>query len=380
MMIMKKNTLFVLTLLPFSTTIVHAETTALNDVALSCAFIKDNAKRLACFDSAYAQQLPPKQAIQTIQPASKTIDLEETFEASKEKQAPKIVFANTPQPENLADAADAYTPLSQLYDLDKNNESGIFSLREHEPTYILPVWYRTSPNYYPHTPSRGTAINDVQTEQKRLEAKLQISVKTKVMEDLFKTRSDLWVAYTQQSNWQVYNQGEKSAPFRNNDYAPEIFLTQPVKANLPFGGKLRMLGAGYVHQSNGQSRPLSRSWNRVYAMAGMEWGKLTVMPRLWARIDPNGDDDDNPDIMDYMGYGDIRLAYQLDKQHTISSTLRYNPAKNKGAVQLNYTFPIQGKLKGYIQGFHGYGESLLDYNHKQTGIGVGIMFNGWDAF
>ena len=357
---------------------VQAETT--NDVALSCALIQDNAQRLACFDAAYANHFPPKQAISVSQSAPKSVDLEATIEASKEKQAPKIVFAQMPQPETLVDATDAYTPLSQLYDLDKNHESGTFSIREHEETYFLPAWYRTSPNYYPYTPTRGTTVNDVQTEQKRLEAKLQISVKTKLMEDLFKTRADLWVAYTQQSNWQVYNQGEKSAPFRNTDYKPEIFITQPVKANLPFGGKLRMLGAGYVHQSNGQARPSSRSWNRVYAMAGMEWGKLTVVPRLWARIDPSGDKDDNPDIMHYMGYGDVRLAYQLGNQRTISSTLRYNPLHNRGAIQVGYTFPIKGKLKGYIQGFHGYGESLLDYNHKQTGIGAGVLFNGWDAF
>jgi len=72
--------------------------------------------------------------------------------------------------------------------------------------------------------------------------------------------------------------------------------------------------------------------------------------------------DDNPDIMRYMGYGDLRLAYQFDNKHALSGTLRYNPKHNKGAVQLNYTFPLKGNLKGYVQGFYGYGESLIDYN------------------
>jgi hypothetical protein len=331
--------------------------------AQSCVAISDPATRLACYDRAYTA---PNQA------EPKSIDIAQSHAASKAAQSPQIVFAEP-------SAGEIYSPLSQQYDLDKNNENGIFSIREHEPMYILPAWYRSSPNYTPSTPTRGVAIDAVHTQQKRIETKMQISLKTKIAEDLFGTHADLWAGYTQQSNWQVYNRGKKSAPFRNSDYAPELFITQPVKANLPFGGKLRMLGVGYIHQSNGQSRPLSRSWNRIYAMAGMEWGKLSVIPRIWARLDPGADKDDNPDIMRYMGYGDLRLAYQFDNKHALSGTLRYNPKHNKGAVQLNYTFPLKGNLKGYVQGFYGYGESLIDYNHKQKGIGVGLMFNGWDA-
>ena len=331
--------------------------------AQSCVAISDPATRLACYDRAYTA---PNQA------EPKSIDIAQSYAASKAAQSPQIVFAEP-------SAGEIYSPLSQQYDLDKNNENGIFSIREHEPMYLLPAWYRSSPNYTPSTPTRGVAIDAVHTQQKRIETKMQISLKTKIAEDLFGTHADLWAGYTQQSNWQVYNRGKKSAPFRNSDYAPELFITQPVKANLPFGGKLRMLGVGYIHQSNGQSQPLSRSWNRIYAMAGMEWGKLSVIPRIWARLDPGADKDDNPDIMRYMGYGDLRLAYQFDNKHALSGTLRYNPKHNKGAVQLNYTFPIKGNLKGYVQGFYGYGESLIDYNHKQKGIGLGVMFNGWDA-
>lgn len=346
---------------------VHGE-----NPAMQCVGLQDNAARLACFDRIYAVKTTAVAAQDVAE--SKVLDLDKTYEASVAAETPQLVFVKEPENET-----DRYSTLSTLFDLDSNREGGILTVREHEPMYMLPAWYRSSPNYNPSSPTRGIANNDVQNQQKRVEAKMQVSFKTKLMEDLFKTRADLWFGYTQQSNWQVYNQGKKSAPFRNNDYAPEFFLTQPVKAALPFGGQLRMLGVGYVHQSNGQSRPLSRSWNRIYAMAGMEWDKLTVVPRLWARIDPNGDDDDNPDISDYMGYGDVRLAYKIDDKHTITSTLRYNPFKNKGAMQVGYTFPIKGKLKAYVQGFYGYGESLLDYNHKQKAIGVGVMLNDWNG-
>ena len=141
-----------------------------------------------------------------------------------------------------------------------------------------------------------------------------------------------------------------------------------------------MVGAGFVHQSNGQSRPESRSWNRVYAMAGMEWGKLTVIPRVWVRaFDQKGDDDDNPDINKYMGYGDLKVQYRFNDKQNVYSVLRYNPKSGRGAVEAAYTFPIKGKLKGVVRGFHGYGESLIDYNHKQNGIGFGLMFNDWDG-
>ena len=357
-----------------------------NDAALQCTLLQDNALRLACYDKVFAAQLPPEQPLSEHEADGKPqLDVVQSVRQSIGNKEATLVF-DTPEgqaepSQELADAAAAYTPLSQMYDLDANDPHGILTVREHNPMYLMPVWYNSSPNYAPSSPTRGAASQERFSDQKRIETKMQVSFKSKIAEDLFKSRADLWFGYTQKSDWQIYNQGRRSAPFRNTDYEPEIFITQPVKAQLPWGGRLRMLGVGFAHQSNGQSRPESRSWNKVYAMAGMEWGKLTVIPRVWMRLfDSSGEDNDNPDLTKYLGYGDVKLQYRLNDKHNFSTTLRYNPKSGYGAAEVAYTFPIKGKLQGVVRGFHGYGESLIDYNHKQSGIGFGLMFNGWDGF
>ena len=357
-----------------------------SDAALQCTLLQDNALRLACYDKVFAAQLPPEQPLSEHEADGKPqLDVVQSVRQSIGNKETTLVF-DTPEgqaepSQELADAAAAYTPLSQMYDLDANDPHGILTVREHNPMYLMPVWYNSSPNYAPSSPTRGAASQERFSDQKRIETKMQVSFKSKIAEDLFKSRADLWFGYTQKSDWQIYNQGRRSAPFRNTDYEPEIFITQPVKSRLPWGGRLRMLGVGFAHQSNGQSRPESRSWNKVYAMAGMEWGKLTVIPRVWMRLfDSSGEDNDNPDLTKYLGYGDVKLQYRLNDKHNFSTTLRYNPKSGYGAAEAAYTFPIKGKLQGVVRGFHGYGESLIDYNHKQSGIGFGLMFNGWDGF
>ena len=63
--------------------------------------------------------------------------------------------------------------------------------------------------------------------------------------------------------------------------------------------------------------------------------------------------------------------------------LRHNAAQqpadgeNKGAVELNWSFPLAGQIKGVIQCFYGYGETLLDYNEIDQRIGFGFLLADW---
>lgn len=361
---------------------------------LTCSKITDNVARLACFDKISVGKIEPE--------AKAPLDIAKTLEVIiKEGKAVPVLAVNqtttvTNPTKNeqkklddlvpnasdkeilkqvgvTATDVEKYTPLSVLYDLDKNDPKGILTIRPHLPMYVMPLWYNATPNYDIHSPTQDH-VRASKDYLQHLDSKLQISMKTKLAQDVFDTNADVWLGYTQQSYWQVYN-GKYSRPFRSSDYQPEIFLTQPIKGNLPGNGSLRLLGAGLVHESNGQSDPLSRSWNRIYAMAGTEWGKLTVIPRLWLIANENSKDSDNPDIGDYMGYGDVRWLYPLNDQSTVGGVMRYNPSSNKGAIQLDYAYPLTGGMKAILQLFHGYGENIQDYNHKSTNIGIGIMFN-----
>src|SRR5437763_13415608 len=103
--------------------------------------------------------------------------------------------------------------------------------------------------------------------------RLSVSLRTKVAQGLLAYRGDgmdsLWFAYSQLSYWQLFTP-ELSRPFRNTDHEPEVLYVAPIQSALPGEWRLRMGGLGIVHQSNGQSLPLSRSWNRVYLLAGAE--------------------------------------------------------------------------------------------------------------
>ncbi len=352
-----------------------------NDALFNCSQIQDNISRLACFDKLTAQEFNDADSSIEVNVAGDkpAIDLGKTWDNWQVNKEPLTLELTEKHTENIdiADLRSTYTPLSQSFDLDANHESGTFTIRSHKRVYLLPAWYNSKPNYRPETPNQPGTLQ-YSDRNKSLEAKMQLSFKTKLAEDLFKTRADLWFGYTQVSQWQVYN-NQMSAPFRNTDYEPELFITQPVKANLPFGGQLRMLGLGINHQSNGQSDPLSRSWNRVIATAGMQWNDLSVMSKIWYRIPESDHKDDNPDLTDYMGHGEVQWNYRLSNRQSLGGTVRFNPKSGKGGMQFEYAFPINKRLRAYAQMYYGYGMNLLDYNHLHRSIGVGIMLNDWNG-
>lgn len=371
---------------------------------VECTQVKSSNARLACFDKVSEQGVTPSYTM-TKQPldiartlkttiagkpqvvlaedtVTESVDTPEVADNGESSDELSTVGLTEREAQVLKDAGvtqsdiEKYTPLSLAYDLDQNSERGTWTIRPHRQNYVLPLYYTFDPNLSPSSPSQEALELD-SNAVRNTDLKFQLSLKTKVAEDLFNTSADLWFGYTQQAHWQVYNE-DNSRPFRATDYQPEIFLTQPVTANLPFGGRLRMLGAGAMHHSNGRADPISRSWNRAYLMAGAEWGKLSIVPRIWARVkNEDKSSEDNEDIEDFMGHGDVKFLYDLPNQQSVSGTLRYNPKTNKGAAQIDYSYPLSKNVNGYVQLFQGYGESIIDYNYENTAIGVGIVLTDW---
>lgn len=273
--------------------------------------------------------------------------------------------------------------LTRSWDLDHRDDELLDSqqspLRPHRVSYLI-ARHSSSPNAMPQSPTHGVPV--VPPDTVLNEIKFQISQKGKMlnpvqMDFLGFTGFRLWGAYTQQSNWQAFNTGN-SAPFRETNYEPELILTF-------YTGNtkgLRLINLGYAHQSNGRSLESSRSWNRMYAQGGWERGALSVLARVWWRVPEEYTSDDNPDIEEYVGRGEIAMRWEgAEGNQVVDLSIRNNfrLGENRGLLQLDWATPltVSKSTQLHVQMTTGYGESLIDYNHYQTTFGLGVSFRDW---
>ena len=331
-----------------------------------CAAIGPPADRLACYDK-LAGRAPsaPVPVSQATEPAPSTSLL-----APKDEPATPATAAAEPR-------AGSSSLLSKFWELDPEDKRGTFNFTGYHANYVLPVHYTSSINRSPQSPTQAAvALPDY----RRIEAKFQLSLRTKIAQDLLIDNADVWLAFTQQAMWQIWN-GVDSKPFRNTDYEPEAIYIVPVPKNirgLPGGAQWRYLQFGLAHQSNGQSDPLSRSWNRVYAGTGFELGNWGLTAKYNHRLDEDDATDNNPDLLHYRGRGEVNLLWS-GGAHTASLLWRSSFSNTqRGALQFEWTYPVfrdqPNGLRWFVQGFSGYGETLTDYNFKQTSFGAGVSF------
>lgn len=321
--------------------------------AADCRGIAASMERLACYDAAMARSDAASKDPAAPLPASKP-------SPSGAAAQPETVAASTKTP-SIIDSTWAFDPDSPRYDISFHNSN-----------YLLFARYTDHVNNAPFSPL-WQAAGQPQQDLNDIEAKFQISFKTRLW-TTDDRRWGLWAAYTQQSQWQVYN-GNVSRPFRENNYMPELFVSYRPDVDLGGGFNWKLLNFGYNHQSNGRTDVLSRSWDRLFATVGVERDNLALYGTVWYRLPESSSQDDNPNITDYYGYGELTGLYRW-RGNSFKLSARGNVSTGKGAVQAGwFTPPLLGPLRGYVQVFSGYGESLIDYNWNQTTVGVGVALN-----
>ncbi|WP_096084824.1 phospholipase A [Agaribacterium haliotis] len=244
-----------------------------------------------------------------------------------------------------------------------------FSLTAHKPNYVLPLSYNANHNSEHYDSFEEFPIQDV-------EMQFQVSVKFPLWSNIYGKDFSFLAAYSARSFWQAYN-SDFSRLFRDTNYEPEAWLEWHPNDYALGSAKLRWLRGGFVHQSNGQAGGISRSWNRIFAEAAVDWRNYMFSLKPWYRLPEPEDEDDNPDIEQYLGNFEFLTARRFG-EHTVSMMLRNNLRReNKGAVELSWSIPMGEKVKAYVKYFNGYGETMLNYDHRSERYSLGFVVADW---
>jgi phospholipase A1 len=283
-------------------------------------------------------------------------------------------------------ASNRYSELSRFWELEAGTDCGTFNMRGYQPISLS--WITSNGANGANTATTTGTATEVYGDN---EARIQLSVRTKMAQGILTSgreqlRDSLWFGYSQQSYWQLFN-GGLSRPFRSTDHEPEVTYIYPSRAQLPLGWQLRYTGISAVHQSNGQSQPLSRSWNRTVLMAGFEKGTdYTLQAKFWKRMKEDPANDDNPDIVDLIGRAELAGSWNVDKNNTLGLTLRHAlRADANGSLRFDWYRTLgnggqpggKSGLRFHTRLFTGYGDSLIDYNRRRTVLSLGLSLVEW---
>jgi len=338
-----------------------------------CQRLTGGEARLACYDRWAQQQTLPAAAVPAAPPVLAATQPDNKPAAPVDASLPATRVVEVATVDGCRDRQ--YSTLSRFWELEDGSDCGVFGFRGYRPLNVS----FSGATHAPDTPTSPAPGHDgTPTDYQAYEMRIALSVRTKLAQGMLTgddpfRKDSLWFGYTQKSTWQIFN-SDLSRPFRTTDHEPEIMYVYPTDVKLPGGWRWRYAGAGLVHQSNGQSLPLSRSWNRFYVMGGVELDdRFQITARAWDRLNEDPENDDNPDIVKYLGHGDLRAAWNYDARNTFALNTALG---GKGSVRLEWLRaigdPDKSNLRFHVQLFNGYGDTLVDYNRSRTVLSVGL--------
>ena len=239
-----------------------------------------------------------------------------------------------------------------------------FNLRSYKENYFLPFSQRYKSDFVDDKAHGHTS--------KSTETEFQISIRYDFSTDLLGFDEIYSFGYTQRSWWQIY---VPSAFFRETNYQPEFFMLLPTYKFLK-DSPIKMFKFSLVHQSNGRGGEWERSWNRFIFSTIFLYNDLITEVDLWYRF--HDKEDYNPDITDYLGYAKLKFIYPY-KKHLFKLNLGGNIFDKKYMAEFKYSYPLpvrdENDLFLFVKTFNGYGESLVDYNHKVNKISIGLSIS-----
>ncbi len=154
----------------------------------------------------------------------------------------KYILENIPMPK---DVDERETILTKIF--------GNFGMLPYDKTFLIPLAYTTE-NYEQRDPISYPGYNEFNNN---IETEFQISLKKKLTYNLLGLNEEFGFGYTQEVWWQFYSD---SAPFRETNYRPEIWVLWPVQDKKYADTGLKAFKIAFWHESNGLGKPLSREY------------------------------------------------------------------------------------------------------------------------
>lgn len=210
--------------------------------------------------------------------------------------------------------------------------------------------------------------------------KIQVSLKYKIT-----SYFNLYLGYTQTMFWDI---GKESSPFKDISFNPDLFYS----IDFPKDTFVKAIDIGiYEHESNGKDGLASRSWSGSYLkfytiVRFNNWSFNWDTKLYWFYKFQL--DNTNFDIREYSGFWNSRISfinyYESDEfvdritfYFDFFAGGKYSQLLGKGAQELGVKFrmgagPFYPCI--FLQLYHGYNESLLDYNVELSSYRIGIAF------
>lgn len=237
----------------------------------------------------------------------------------------------------------------------------------------LPSFTMFKDNYF----TAGTSYTETPTKYNS-GVKFQISIMQRLTKPVLPFDSYAILTYSQKSFWNVF---EESSPFSESNYNPTIGIGRIIyRENRALG----FAGLMFEHESNGRDSADSRSWNFVsYSVfTALPFG-IRAMIKFWYPFDYK---EDNPCLMDYIGYGELRFTFPIYGEMAMADiTMRKGARWDwRGSVQGQFYFKLTKIANQYfvVQVFTGYAENLKYYYKSENMIRFGILIkaNGFGFF